>query len=90
MDKDIIPIGPIEERIYVLRGKRVMLDAGLPGTDPNYLRRVENSAGIPKRHAARRIRIIRSLRGIRPVNLGDKRRIVPFQKSEDTILGRDE
>jgi len=29
MDKDIIPIGPIEERIYVLRGKRVMLDSDL-------------------------------------------------------------
>lgn len=29
MDKDIIPIGPIEERIYVLRRKRVMLDADL-------------------------------------------------------------
>lgn len=29
MDKDIIPIGQIEERIYTLRGKRVMLDADL-------------------------------------------------------------
>lgn len=29
MDKDITPIGPIEERIYVLRGKRVMLDSDL-------------------------------------------------------------
>lgn len=29
MDKDIIPIGPIEERIYALRGKRVMLDSDL-------------------------------------------------------------
>lgn len=29
MDKDIIPIGQIEERIYVLRGKRVMLDSDL-------------------------------------------------------------
>lgn len=29
MDKDIIPIAQIEERIYVLRGKRVMLDADL-------------------------------------------------------------
>lgn len=31
MDKDIIPIGPIEARIYTLRGKRVMLDADLAG-----------------------------------------------------------
>lgn len=31
MDKDIIPIGQIEERIYTLRGKRVMLDADLAG-----------------------------------------------------------
>ena len=29
MDKDITPIAPIEERIYVLRGKRVMLDSDL-------------------------------------------------------------
>jgi hypothetical protein len=29
MEKDIIPIGQIEKRIYVLRGKRVMLDADL-------------------------------------------------------------
>lgn len=29
MDKDIIPIGPIEGRIYVLRGKRVMLGSDL-------------------------------------------------------------
>ena len=29
MDRDIIPIGQIEDRIYVLRGKRVMLDSDL-------------------------------------------------------------
>ena len=29
MEKDIIPIGRIEDRIYVLRGKRVMLDSDL-------------------------------------------------------------
>lgn len=29
MDKDIIPIAQIEERIYVFRGKRIMLDADL-------------------------------------------------------------
>ena len=29
MDKDIIPIGQIEGRIYTIRGKRVMLDADL-------------------------------------------------------------
>jgi hypothetical protein len=29
MEKDISPIGPIEDRIYVLRGKRVMLDSDL-------------------------------------------------------------
>ena len=29
MDKDVIPRGPIEDRIYVLRGKRVMLDSDL-------------------------------------------------------------
>ena len=29
MDKDIIPIGKIEDRICVLRGKRVMLDSDL-------------------------------------------------------------
>jgi hypothetical protein len=29
MDKDIAPIGQIEDRIYVLRGKRVMLDSDL-------------------------------------------------------------
>jgi len=29
MDKDIIPIEPIEGQIYTLRGKRVMLDADL-------------------------------------------------------------
>ena len=31
MDKDITPIGSIEDRIYVLRGKRVMLDSDLAG-----------------------------------------------------------
>ena len=29
MDKDIAPIGQIEDRIYVLRCKRVMLDSDL-------------------------------------------------------------
>lgn len=29
MEKDIIPIGQIENRIFVLRGKRVMLDSDL-------------------------------------------------------------
>ena len=29
MDKDIAPVGRIEDRIYVLRGKRVMLDSDL-------------------------------------------------------------
>jgi hypothetical protein len=28
MDKDIIPIAQIEERIYVLRGRRVMKEIG--------------------------------------------------------------
>lgn len=29
MDKDVIPMDPIEDRIYQLRGKRVMLDSDL-------------------------------------------------------------
>ena len=53
MEKDIIPIGQIEKRIYVLRGKRVMLDADLADLYGVTTKRL-NETGLPECRAFHR------------------------------------